>query len=199
MKRLLIICLAIVTLLAVGSSAEAGRRKDRRAAKKGGGGVYAGAYQRKSSSGYGSHAAVAATPVTAASYAAPTPASPPAGAPTLAAACDLTITEIAAVGNALSFMVKNVGTAASPECRLEIIVAKPQAAELEAENVRVLPLEPNQSVRIRIAGVVPQNIKVQALVDPDRLVAEANEQNNELKVTLAAEPLAATPPTLVAE
>ncbi len=180
MKRALIICLAIVTLLAVESSAEAGRRKDRKAAKKGGGGVYAGAYQRKSTSSY---------PVVAASH----------YKPVITAAPDLTIAEIATVGNVLTFTVKNIGQTASPETRLEVALGEPQTNHLEAQNVRVLPLQPNQSVRIRINSAPVENIHAQALVDPDHLVAEANEQNNDLNVTLAKKSIASEPPTLAEE
>ena len=181
MKRALIICLAIVTLLAVESSAEAGRRKDRKAAKKGGGGVYSGAYQRKSSSNY--------YPVVAASH----------QKPIITASPDLTISEIATVGNVLTFTVKNIGQTASPETRLEVALGEPQSNQLEAQNVRVLPLQPNQSVRIRINSAPVENIHTQALVDPDHLVAETNEQNNDLSVTLAKESIASEPPTLAEE
>jgi hypothetical protein len=181
MKRALIVCLAIVTLLAVENSAEAGRRKERRTAKKGG--AAAAAYYRPRQT-----TAVAAAPV-AAGYA----------QPTIAPAPDLTITEIAVVGDALAFTVKNIGQAASPETRLDVTLTKPQAEEFESQNVRVLPLLPDQSVRIRINSVPAQSIRTIAFVDPDHLVAESNEQNNELRLTFAADIQVAQPPTLADE
>jgi subtilase family serine protease len=54
-------------------------------------------------------------------------------------------------------------------------------------------------VRIRISSVPVQNIQANALVDPDQLVAEINEQNNDLRVTLATESTATEPPTLADE
>ncbi len=192
MKRALIICLAIMTLLAVESSAEAGRRKERRTARKGGGGVYAGAYQRRqSNSGYSS--------VTKASYAeptvavAPTPAPVPAPAP---AAPDLTITEISCVGDVLALTIQNIGLVPSPETRLEVALAQPNSNLIESQNMRVLPLLPNQSVRIRMHAAPSTSIRAEALVDPDHLVAESNEENNGLRVTLGSEPIAAAPPIL---
>lgn len=185
MKRALIVCLALATLLVFDSSAEAGRRKERRAAKKGGGGIYSGAYQRRTSnSGY-------AYPVTKASYEqAPT-------APEFAP--DLTLTEISVEGDALCVTVKNVGHAPSPETRLEVALMELTSDSIEAQNVRVLPLQPNQSVRIRIRSIPVSNIAVSALVDPDYLVAEYNKNNNDLQLTRPDESQAGSWPTLADE
>ena len=188
MKRALIICLAVLTFLTLDNSAEAGRRKERRAEKKGGG-AYAGAYQKRGSSS-GSAYSVAKT-----SYAQPTPAAAPVPTPAPAAP-DLTITEIATIGEVLAFTVQNIGQVASPETRLEVALTKPQAALIESQNVRVLPLLPGQSVRIRLHSVPQADIHADALVDPDHLVAESNEENNDLRVTLATEKVTETPLTL---
>jgi hypothetical protein len=187
MKRAFIVCLAILSLLVFDDTAEAGRRKDRRAARKGGGGgVYAGAYQGRSSGGYGGgYASKSVTPVAYAEPIAP-------GAP------DLTITEIAAVGDALVFTVTNIGNMACPETKLNVTLAKPQAA-FESENFRVLPLLPSQSVKINIKSAPTVDIQTEALVDPDQLIAESNEENNDLRLKLAGKDLASAPPTLADE
>lgn len=188
MKRALIVCLTILSLLVFDNTAEAGRRKDRRAARKGGGGgIYAGASQGRSSGGYGGgYASKSVAPV---AYAEPVPAAAP----------DLTISEIATLGDTLIFTVTNVGAAPCPETKLNISLAKPQAAQWESENVRVLPLLPNQSVKIKIKSAPAGEIETEALVDPDQLIAESNEENNDLRVKLAGKELANTPPTLADE
>ena len=203
MKRALIICLAVLTLLTLDNSAEAGRRKDRRAEKKGGGGIYSGAYSRGDSNSGSNYSVAKASYATPAAAAVPTPAVAPVptSVPTPApAAPDLTITEIAAIGDVLAFTVQNIGQVASPETRLEVALAQPTQAGppamIESQNVRVLPLLPGQSVRIRLHSVPQADIHADALVDPDHLVAESNEQNNDLRVTLATEKVAEVPPTL---
>jgi hypothetical protein len=187
MKRAIIVCLTILSLFVFDNTAEAGRRKDRRAARKGGGGgIYAGASQGRSSGGYGGgYASKSVAPV---AYAEPIPAAAP----------DLTISEIATLGDTLVFTVTNVGNAACPETKLNVTLAKPQAA-FESENVRVLPLLPNQSVKIKIKSAPTGDIETAALVDPDQLIAESNEENNDLRVKLAGKDLVGTPPTLADE
>jgi subtilase family serine protease len=186
MKRVLILGLAVLALLIFDSSAEAGRRKDRRAARKGGGGgIYAGAYQRNSGAG--------AYPVAKAGY---TEAHAAPAAVIATANVDLTVAGIAVEDNALCVTVKNVGHAASPETRLEVVVAKPQAAELEAQNVRVLPLLPNQAVKIRFAMSPSAGSQVEALVDPDHSLAELSKENNVLRVMLVDSTVANEPPIL---
>lgn len=188
MKRALIVCLTILSLLVFDNSAEAGRRKDRRAARKGGGGgVYAGAYQGRSSGGYGGgYATSSVTPV---AHAEPVPAAAP----------DLTISEIASLDDTLFFTVTNVGAAACPETRLNVSLATPKSAAWESENVRVLPLLPGQSVKIKIKSVPTGEIETAALVDPDQLITESNEENNDLHIKLAGKELASAPPTLADE
>jgi hypothetical protein len=187
MKRALIVCLTILSLLVFDNTAEAGRRKDRRAARKGGGGgVYASAYQGRSSGGGGGYATSSVAPV---AYAEPVPAASP----------DLTISEIATLGDTLVFTVTNVGAAPCPETKLNVSLATPQAAAWESENVRVLPLLPNQSVKIKIKSAPTGDIETAALVDPDQLIAESNEENNDLRIKLAGKQLAGAPPTLADE
>jgi hypothetical protein len=187
MKRALIVCLTILSLLVFDNTAEAGRRKDRRAARKGGGGgIYAGASQGRNSGGGGGYASSSVAPV---AYAEPVPAAAP----------DLTISEIAALGDTLVFTVTNVGNMACPETRLNVSLAKPQAAQWESENFRVLPLLPSQSVKIKIKSAPTGDIETAALVDPDQLIAESNEENNDLHIKLAGKELASAPPTLADE
>jgi hypothetical protein len=188
MKRAFIVCLAILSLLVFDNTAEAGRRRDRRAARKGGGGgIYAGASQGRSSGGYGGgYAGKSVAPV---AYAEPIAA----GAP------DLTITEIAAVGDTLVFTVTNIGNMACPETKLNVMLAKPQATQFESENFRVLPLLPSQSVKIKIKSAPTAAVQTEALVDPNQLIAESNEENNDLRVKLAGADLASAPPTLADE
>jgi hypothetical protein len=188
MKRALIVCLTILSLLVFDNTAEAGRRKDRRAARKGGGGggVYAGAYQGRSSGGGGGYASKSVAPV---AYAEPVPAAAP----------DLTISEIATLGDTLVFTVTNVGKAPCPETKLNVSLATPQSTAWESENVRILPLLPSQSVKIKIKSAPTGEIETEALVDPDQLIAESNEENNDLRVKLAGKDLASAPPTLADE
>jgi hypothetical protein len=189
MKRVLILGLAVLTLLVFDSSAEAGRRKERRAARKGGGGVYAGAYQR-SFSGGGYY------PVTNASYTEPHPT------PTAVAATserDLTVADIGIEDNVLCVTVKNIGLTATPETRLEVAIASPQAAEIEVQNVRVLPLLPSQAVKIRFATAPTAGSEVEALVDPDHSLAEISKENNAFRVRLVDTTVANEPPILTDE
>lgn len=184
MKRVLILGLTVLTLLAFDSSAEAGRR-DRRAARKGGGGgVYSGAYQRNSSA--------AAYPVAKASYAEPQVATTVVAISSI----DLVVEDIVVENKTLCVTVRNVGEVASPATRLEVVIAKPQATELEAQNVRVLPLLPNQAVKIRFATAPSAGSQIDALVDPDRSLVELSKENNTLRAMLVDPTLASEPPTL---
>lgn len=187
MKRILILGLAVLTLLAFDSSAEAGRRRERRAARKGGGGgVYAGAYQRNS--GGGGAYSVANANYTE-SHAVPVPV-------VATSNVDLTVADIAVEDNVLCVTVRNVGQTASPETRLEVAISNPQAAAIEAQNVRVLPLVPNQSVKIRFAMLPSAGSQVDALVDPDHSLAEISKENNTFRVMLVDTTVANEPPTL---
>jgi hypothetical protein len=188
MKRALIVCLTILSLLVFDNTAEAGRRRDRRAARKGGGGVYAGAYQRRSSNGYGG-GGYASNSVAPVAYAEQVPPAAP----------DLTITEIATLGDTLVFTVTNIGKAACPETRLNVSLATPNSTAWESENVRVLPLLPGQSVKIKIKSAPMGDIHTEAFVDPDQLIAESNEENNDLRIKLVEKELASAPPTLADE
>lgn len=184
MKRVLILGLALVTLMAFDSSAEAGRRRDRRTARKGGGGVYAGAYQRQTNHVY---------PVAKASFTESQTALVAVGA---ASGMDLTVTNIAVEGSGLCVTVKNVGQTASPETRLEVAVTKAHAVEIDVQNVRILPLLPKQAVKIHFTTAPSADSQVEALVDPDRLLAETSKDNNSFRVVLIDTASADEPPLL---
>jgi hypothetical protein len=189
MKRAIIVCLTILSLVVFDSTAEAGRRRDRRAARKSGGAVYAGAYQRNSGGG-------GYSPVANVNY-----IEPQAAATTTVATSerDLTVADISVEDNVLCVTVKNIGLTATPETRLEIAITSPNTAEIAVQNVRVLPLLPNQAVKIRFAGVPAAGSEVEVLVDPDRTLTEISKENNAFRVRLVDTAIAEEPPMLTDE
>ena len=124
----------------------------------------------------------------------------PAKRAAVAAAPDLTVSEIGAERDALFIIVKNVGTASSPPTRLQVDLAhSADETFLAGQTLRVPALAVNQSVRIRLRSAPVINVRVLALVDPKQEVAELNELNNDLAVTFAAPTPAAEPSVLEAE
>jgi hypothetical protein len=63
--------------------------------------------------------------------------------------------------------------------------------------VRVLPLLPNQAVKIRFAVLPSAGAQIEALVDPDHSLAESSRDNNTFKVMLVDPAMAHEPPALI--
>lgn len=116
----------------------------------------------------------------------------------VAGAPDLTVTAVAAEGDALCVTVTNIGTAASPTSRLQIDLIQPGAGFVAGQTLRVVPLAVNQSVRIRVRSAPILGLEAQVRVDPRQELAELNERNNDLAASFA-EALAAEPAALDAE
>jgi subtilase family serine protease len=118
----------------------------------------------------------------------------------VAALPDLTVTEVVAAGDALCVVITNIGTASSPQTRVQIDLLRPlDGAFLAGQTARVPALLVNQSVRLRLRSAPVVGVKAAALVDPRREVAELNETNNELAVAFDDAAPEDVPPVLDVE
>jgi hypothetical protein len=163
MKRFTILALASLIVLTFVRPAEAGRRARRRAAAV-------------------AVVAVAAAPRPVAA-AAPVVAARPYVAP---ARPDLTIIEMSSVGDVHTVVVKNVGQAASPQTRLRVDFCRPiDGVPIATTTAGVLPLQVNQTVRIRVHWLPIGQLQAIAYVDPDFRVIENNELNNSREIAVA--------------
>jgi hypothetical protein len=176
MKRSLLVGLSMIAVLAAAQPAQAGRaRRAVRttaivAAATGTAAVVAAAPRRTT--------VVAAAPV-AVAVIKPAP---------VVLAPDLTITDIAAEGDVLCITVKNIGQIASPQTRMRIDLTQVAGGALVTRQfVRVLPLQVNQSVKIRLRSAPIAGVRALAFVDPKNELAELNERNNDLAVMFAAQ------------
>lgn len=189
-----IVCLAVLSVLAQAPPAQAGRRV-RRAVRTTA--IVAAATSTT--------AVVAAAPrrTTVVAAAAPRTTVVAAVVPSavvVAALPDLTVTEVVAAGDALCVLITNIGTAASPQTRVQIDLLRPlDGAFLAGQAARVPALQVNQSVRLRLRSAPVVGVKAAALVDPRSEVAELNEVNNELEVAFADAAPENVPPVLDVE
>jgi len=107
---------------------------------------------------------------------------------------DLTVTEIVAEGDLHCLTVKNIGQATSPTTALQLSFRRRSDQRLFAKKrIRVLPIRVHQSIRFRLHGLPQGPVQVIAEVDPDHRVAETDEQNNDLTLTIAGRPPALEP------
>jgi hypothetical protein len=117
-----------------------------------------------------------------------------------AAAPDLTIVDVIAELDVLCITVKNIGTAGSPETRLQLDLAQLiDGAYFGGALCRVPPLGVGQSVRIRLRSAPFVGMQATAFVDPAEQVAELDELNNDLAAAFVAPEPVAEPPVLEAE
>jgi hypothetical protein len=194
-KHWSIVCVALVAVMASANQAHAGRRARRAvrttaivAAATGGAAVVAARPRR-------SAVVVAAAPVpVVVAAAAPVAVAVPAALP------DLTVINVAAELDVLCITVRNIGTAASPETRLQLDLAQlSDDASLGGALCRVPPLAVGQSVRIRLRSAPFLGMQATAFVDPAQQVAELDELNNDLAASFVAPEPVAEPPVLEAE
>jgi len=183
MRAFSVVCLvSLVVATSLAEPVEAGRRGRRRAAVAVG--IVAATARRP--------VAVAATVV-----ARPTVARPTYAVLTPMPTPDLTITEISTEGHLQCVTVKNIGQATSPETHLQIDFLRFSDGVLVAtKRVRVLPLQVNQFVRFRLRSLPGGHVEVVAWVDPDHLVVESNERNNNMRIGIIPPPPVAEPVAL---
>jgi hypothetical protein len=163
MRKSTILALGSLMVLTFVRPAEAGRRARRRAAAVA---VVA--------------VAAAPRPVVAA---APVAVARPYVAP---ARPDLTIIEMSSVGDVHTVVVKNVGLAASPRTQLRVDFCRPiDGVPIATTTARVLSLQVNQTVRIRVHWLPIGQLQAIAYVDPDFRVIENNESNNSRAIAVA--------------
>jgi hypothetical protein len=99
---------------------------------------------------------------------------------------DLTITEMTTEGDSQCVTVKNIGQTTSPKAWLQIDFNRVSDGVLVAtKKVRVVALRVNQSIRFRLHALPQGRVEAFAEVDPENLIAELNEQNNDFRVELA--------------
>jgi hypothetical protein len=183
MRRLVVFCLAAVVVVSSVRPAEAGRRSGRRAR---------GA-ATAATAATATYAAAAATPVYAPVVAA-TPvvaAAPVAAVNVPVSRPDLTIVEMASLGDVQTIVVKNIGQAASAKTRLRVDFCRPSDGAAVASTMAVMaPLEVNQTVRVRVHWLPTARLQAIAVVDPDGLVAENDEANNLRAILVGEAPVA---------
>jgi hypothetical protein len=165
MKSFSILCLATLLIATLVRPAEAGRRARRAVAAA----VVAAAVSPRP--------VVAAAPVVVArKYVV-------AGRP------DLTITEMSSRGDMHTVIVKNIGQRISQQTRLRVDFCQPNDGALVATTTApVLPLQVNQTVRIRVHWLPIGGLQALAYVDPDSQVIENNESNNNRTILIAGPP-----------
>jgi hypothetical protein len=193
-KHWSIVCVALVAVMVSANQAQAGRRARRAvrttaivAAATGGAAVVAARPRRSAVV-----VAAAPVPVVVAAVAPVAVAAP--------AAPDLTVIDVSAELDVLCITVRNIGTAASPETRLQLDLAQiSDGAFFGGALCRVPPLAVGQRVRIRVRSAPFLGMQATAFVDPAQQVAELDELNNDLAASFVAPEPVAEPPVLDAE
>jgi hypothetical protein len=93
---------------------------------------------------------------------------------------------MSSVGDVHTVVVKNVGQIASPQTHLRLDFCRPvDGAPVATTTARVLPLQVNQTVRIRVHWLPTGQLQAIAFVDPDLRVVENDESNNSRAIAVA--------------